>query len=78
LGNVLKEPLALIRQRGLQVKELREFSSVCLAGEQCEFSRKYMTKTFSATSFPMRFEEGFYDLAGTKDQILTGCDKMKT
>ena len=62
LGNVLEEPLAVIRQRGLRIRELREFSSVCLAGEKCEFFTKYMTKTFHAELFPLSYEEGFYDI----------------
>lgn len=63
LGNVLKEPLAVIRERGLRVKELKEYSSVCLAGEKCDFFTKYMPRTFQAQSFPLSCREGFYDVS---------------
>ncbi len=59
LGNVLREPLAEIRERGLRVPELRDYSSVCLAGEQCAFFSKCMTKTFSAASLPLNYQDAF-------------------
>lgn len=61
LGNVLEESLSTIRNRGLKIRELKEFSSACLAGEKCDFFMKYMIKTFKAKSFPLSFKEGFYD-----------------
>ncbi len=62
LGNVLNEPLAAIRQRGLGVDELREFSSVCLAGEKCAFFDTYMVPTFKASTFPLSFEDGIQNV----------------
>ena len=59
LGNIFKEPLRDILQRGLKVKELREFSNTCLAGEDHHFIDKYLSKTFTASRLPLSFEEGF-------------------
>jgi MoaA/NifB/PqqE/SkfB family radical SAM enzyme len=70
LGNILKEPLRTIRERGLRIKELKEYSPVCLAGEQCTFFDKYMTHTFSAKTFPLSFNEGFYDIPLSDPNII--------
>lgn len=62
LGNALQEPLAVIRDRGLQIPEFKEYSSVCLAGEDCPFFRQYMTKTFAETVFPVPYQKIYGDL----------------
>jgi MoaA/NifB/PqqE/SkfB family radical SAM enzyme len=59
LGNVLKEPLKDIIERGLTIREFKDFSKLCLAGEDKDFIEKYLSRTFSATSLPISFEEGF-------------------
>jgi len=59
LGNILKESLSDIRERGLKIKELREYSPVCLAGEKCDFFDKYMINTFNHSTFPLSYNEGF-------------------
>ncbi len=59
LGNVFNEPLRDILDRGLQVKELRGFTDLCLAGEDRQFIGKYLEKTFSAKKLPLSFQDGF-------------------
>jgi MoaA/NifB/PqqE/SkfB family radical SAM enzyme len=62
LGNVLKEPLKDIIERGLKIKEFKDFTKLCLAGEDREFIEKYMSRTFDADSLPISFEDGFGDV----------------
>lgn len=59
LGNVFKEPLRDILKRGVKVDELREYSKLCLAGEDLNFINKYLSRTFNAKSLPLTFDEGF-------------------
>jgi len=59
LGNVLKEPLKNIIERGMRVRELKRYSKLCLVGEDIEFIEKYMRKTFDAEHLPLSFEYGF-------------------
>lgn len=61
-GNILKEPLALIQERMLKVKELRKFSSLCLAGEDRKFIELYLSKTFNKKILPLDYREVFGDL----------------
>lgn len=59
LGNIFKEPLKQILERGYSIKELHEHSDVCLAGQECDFFNKYIKNTFDKTKFPLSFEDGF-------------------
>jgi MoaA/NifB/PqqE/SkfB family radical SAM enzyme len=59
LGNIFEESLEVIHKRGLQVKDLSKFSSLCLAGEDLDFINKYLTKTFDARELPLSFENSF-------------------
>ena len=59
LGNVFKEPLRNILKRGLQVNEIRQFTDMCLAGEDRQFIEKYLYPTFLSERLPLSFEEGF-------------------
>ncbi len=58
-GNVLKEPLTVIQQRMMQVRELQQFSPICLVGEDRPFIAKYMTRTFNEKSLPVDCREVF-------------------
>lgn len=59
LGNALIEPLKDIRDRGLRIKYFREYSAKCLAAEDREFIKEYMSRTFSSSDLPLSFEEGW-------------------
>lgn len=58
-GNVLKEPLAVIQERMLKVKELREYTPLCLAGEDRSFISRYLSKTFDKEVLPLDYREVF-------------------
>jgi len=59
LGNIFEEPLDTILQRGLRVKELREFSSKCLVGEDRSFINRFLKKNFTTNEMPLKFEDVF-------------------
>ena len=58
LGNIFKESLREIRNRGLSVKAFSNFSEKCLAAEDRDFIDKYMSRTFHKKKLPLSFEEG--------------------
>jgi MoaA/NifB/PqqE/SkfB family radical SAM enzyme len=58
-GNVLKEPLSVIQERILRVREFREFTPLCLAGEDREFISRYLSKTFDKDILPLDYREVF-------------------
>ncbi len=62
LGNVLKEPLKYIIDRGLKIREFSEFTKLCLAGEDRGFIDKYLAKTFGVKTLPLGFGEVFTDV----------------
>ena len=49
IGNILKEPLKDIVEKGFKIKYFRNHSDLCLAGEDKEFINKY-DKTRSINS----------------------------
>ncbi|HDY68005.1 MAG TPA: radical SAM protein [Candidatus Scalindua sp.] len=59
LGNVYKDSLKTILERGASVAELRKDTTKCLAGEDMEFIDKYLSRTFGASNLPLSFEDGF-------------------
>lgn len=59
LGNVYEQSLSELQDRGLGVRELQEFSGLCLAGEDREFINKYLVQTFDAKRLPVPFAESF-------------------
>ncbi len=59
LGNIYDEALSELQERGLGVKELREYSGLCLAGEDRGFIHKYLLDTFDAKRLPVPFAESF-------------------
>lgn len=58
-GNIFKDDLEQIVDRMLQVKELRENSNLCLAGEDLEFIRNHLSKTFDAPVLPIDYRQVF-------------------
>ena len=60
LGNVYKDSLEEILERGSKVKELKnKTTEKCLAGEDKDFIEKYLTKTYGKKNLPLSFKEGF-------------------
>ncbi len=59
LGNVYQDSLKTILEQGALIKELRQNSKKCLAGEDREFIGKYLSRTFRKKNLPLSFEEGF-------------------
>jgi MoaA/NifB/PqqE/SkfB family radical SAM enzyme len=61
-GNVSEEPLSVIQKRMLKVKEFREFSTLCFAGEDRGFINNYLSKTFNSKRLPLDYRDVFGDL----------------
>ena len=59
LGNVLKENLRKIRDRGLNIQAFRGFSKKCLAAEDRDFINKYIARTFGQKRLPLSYDEGW-------------------
>lgn len=59
LGNIFKEPLRDIRNKGLRLNPFREHSDKCLAGEDRVFIAQYITRTFGKNQLPLSYEEGY-------------------
>jgi len=59
LGNVFETPLSQILKKGYRIKEFREYSSQCLAGEDTDFICKYMKQTFDNNMLPIQVEDVF-------------------
>ena len=45
IGNIFEKPLKEIIDYGFRIKHFRNHSDLCLAGEDKEFIKKYMTKS---------------------------------
>lgn len=58
LGNIKKEPLKEIIQRGFSVKKFREYSNKCLVGEDVDFARKYLDRDMTILN-PIPLEKLF-------------------
>jgi MoaA/NifB/PqqE/SkfB family radical SAM enzyme len=61
LGNVFKEDLSAIRNRGLKIKPFHDYSARCLAAEDMGFINKYVSRTFNQDILPVPPEVGWRD-----------------
>ena len=61
LGNIFKESLGKIRERGLSLKFFDHYHKKCLAGEDRNFIEKYLSRTFNEKDLPINFDQGFID-----------------
>ncbi|MBF0619630.1 MAG: radical SAM protein [Candidatus Omnitrophica bacterium] len=59
LGNAFVTPLKDILAKGHRVKEFHDYSPKCLAGEDKDFIKKYMSKTFGVKDLPLKVEDVF-------------------
>jgi MoaA/NifB/PqqE/SkfB family radical SAM enzyme len=59
LGNIFKESLRDIRNKGLSIKSFREHSDKCLAAEDRNFIDHYISRTFGKNKLPLSYEEGY-------------------
>ena len=59
LGNIYRDTLMTILEKGALVPELRASPNSCLAGEHVEFIEKYLSRTFGKKKLPLSFKEGF-------------------
>jgi hypothetical protein len=60
IGNVFEDSLKTIVDRGMTIRHFREFSPICLTGENRGFIKKYMTR-FYGKSLPVDYREVFVD-----------------
>ncbi|MEN6488926.1 MAG: radical SAM protein [Smithella sp.] len=58
IGNIFKDPLKTIVERGMKIKYVKNFSPICLAGEDRNFISKYMTR-FYGKQLPVDYREIF-------------------
>lgn len=58
IGNIFEESLADIIKRGQSIKWFKEYSRLCLSGEDRKFINKYMTK-FYGKPLPIHWSEAF-------------------
>lgn len=66
IGNVFDDSLETIVERGMKIKYVRDFSPVCLSGEDRNFINKYMTR-FYGKLLPVDYREIFDDGDFIKD-----------
>jgi len=59
MGNVLKEPLKKIRERGLKIKYFSKYHPCCLASEDRGFIDKHLSVTFNKKELPVTMKEMF-------------------
>lgn len=59
LGNIFKEHLRDIRNRGLKIPAFHNHSSKCLAAEDRDFIEKYISRTFNARILPIPPQKGW-------------------
>ncbi|MBI2909945.1 MAG: radical SAM protein [Chloroflexi bacterium] len=59
LGNVLEEPLAVVRQRSLQGGPWAHYNKKCWASEEPAFIRRYLARIEGETELPVR-DDGFW------------------
>jgi MoaA/NifB/PqqE/SkfB family radical SAM enzyme/2-polyprenyl-3-methyl-5-hydroxy-6-metoxy-1,4-benzoquinol methylase len=63
-GNVKYESIRNIRERMLKIPELKEYHSVCLAGEDVSFIKNHLSATFGTKPYPPSAKKAFL---GNKD-----------
>jgi len=61
IGNIHKNSLQEISENGFKYKPFREYSSLCLAGEDKEFVQKYLTSKNMSVFNPISVEDVFSD-----------------
>ncbi len=59
IGNVLEEPLSVIRGRGLKNAYFASYHDKCLASTDRDFIKNYLSKTFNRDKLPLKWEEVF-------------------
>jgi len=59
LGNIFEESLATIRNRALSIEYFKKYHKKCLAGEDREFIKKHMSRTFNKKELPISYNQGF-------------------
>lgn len=69
IGNIFKDSLKTIVDRGMKIKSFKNFSPICLAGEDREFIDKYMSR-FYGKPLPVDYREIFTD----EDDFVQDCD----
>lgn len=78
LGNVRDHTVKDIVSRGLEVKEFREHSAVCLIGEDREFIQKYGAETFNSPSIPVDGEDLFeFENSLPPRPVPLGCEEAE-
>jgi MoaA/NifB/PqqE/SkfB family radical SAM enzyme len=60
IGNTFNDPLRTIVERGMKIKYIKNFSPICLAGEDRNFITKYMAN-FYGKPLPVDYREIFDD-----------------
>jgi hypothetical protein len=58
IGNVFKDSLKTIVDRGMKIKYIKNFSPICLAGEDRDFINKYMSR-FYGKPLPVDYRDIF-------------------
>ncbi len=71
IGNVYEESLQSIRDRGFKFAKFSEYSSKCLAGEDKDFARKYMSFPSTSIFNPVPVEV-LINQTSAEDVIATG------
>ena len=59
IGNIFEKPLKEIIENGFKIKYFRNHSDLCLAGEDKEFIKKFMTKSGQTIFKPALAEDIF-------------------
>jgi MoaA/NifB/PqqE/SkfB family radical SAM enzyme len=66
VGNIFKDSLKTITDRGMKITYIKNFSPICLAGEDRDFISKYMSK-FYGKPLPVDYREVFEEDDFIKD-----------
>ena len=69
IGNVFKEPLKDIIQRGLDIKYFGEYMDTCLIGEDRTFIDKYIVKHVYGKPLPVPSSEVFTEEDKTRESF---------
>lgn len=59
IGNVMEEPIASIRERGLGNRYFKAYHNRCLASTDAEFIKTYLSRTFHSPKLPLKWDEAF-------------------
>ena len=69
IGNVFKEPLKNVIQRGLDIKWFGEWKETCLIAEDEEFISEFVDKKIDGKELPVPCEEVFSDKDKTREKL---------